>query len=136
MFCGKTAKDKRALRILLDNHESTFEALLAKNGETNVHTQNFRMLMNEIYKTLNNTNPPFMQEYFTRKDVKYDLRTRDFLQVPAAKSIKFGIDSIKFQCRLLWDSIPDLTKEASSAAIVKRNTRIWSGEECHRKICR
>ena len=51
MFYGKAANDntdrvhKQAHRILLDDHESTFEALLAKNGETNIHTQNLRMLM-------------------------------------------------------------------------------------------
>ena len=41
---------KRVLRILPDDHESTFEALLEKNDETNVHTQNHRVLMIEIYK--------------------------------------------------------------------------------------
>ena len=141
MFCGKAANDnihmvhKRALRILLDDHESTFEALLANNGETNIHTQNLRMLMIEIYKTLNNTNPPFMQEYFIRKDVKYDLRTRDLLKIPAAKSITFDIDSIILRGSLLWNSIPDLIKRASSAATFKRNIKNWSGEECHCKIC-
>ena len=142
IFCGKIANDniervhKRALRILLDDHESTFEALLAKNGETNIPTQNLRMLMIEIYKTLNNTNPPFMQEYFIRKDFKYNLRTRDLLQIPAANSTTFGIDSIKFRGSLLWNSIPDLSKRASSAAIIKSNIRNWSGEECHSNICR
>ena len=97
MFCGKAANDtidsvhKRAFRILLDDHESTFKALLAKNGETNIHTQNLRMLMIEIYKTLNNINPPFMQEYFIRKDVKYDLRTRDLLHIPAAKALHLAL---------------------------------------------
>ena len=33
-----TDLSKRTLRILLDDTESTFEALLAKNGETNAHT--------------------------------------------------------------------------------------------------
>ena len=142
MLCGKAANDnidrvhKQALRILLNDHESTFEALLAQNGETNIHTHNLRMLMIEIHKTLNNTNPPFMQEYFIRKDVKYDLRTRYLLQIPAAKSISFRIDSIKFRGSLLWNSIHDLIKIASSAAIFKRNIKNWSGEECHCKICR
>ena len=77
------------------------------------------MLMIEIYKALNNINPLFMQEYFMMKDVKYDLRTRDLLQIPAAKSITFGIDSIKSRGSLLWNSIPDLLKRASSAAIFK-----------------
>ena len=94
------------------------------------------MLMIEIYKTLNSTNPPFMQEYFIRKDFKYDHRTRDLLQIPAAKSITFGIDSIKFRGSLLWNSIPDLIKRVSSAAILKRNIKNWSGEECCSKICR
>ena len=90
MFCGKAANDgidrvyKRALRMLLNDHESTFEALLAENGEANIYIQNVRMLMIEIYKTLSNTNLPFMQEYFIIKDIKYYLRTRDLLQIPGA----------------------------------------------------
>jgi len=120
--CGKIADGivhrvhKQALRILLDDHESTFEALLAKNDEINIHTQNLCVLMIEIYKTLNNTNPLIMQDYFVRKYVKYDLRTRDLLQIPAAKSI----ESVKFRCSLLWNSTPDLIKGASCVAIFKR----------------
>ena len=94
------------------------------------------MLIIEIYETLGNTNPPFMQKYSIRKDVKYDLRTRDLLQIPTAKSITFGIDSIKFRGSHLWNSIPDLIKRTSSAAIFKRNIRNWNGQESHRKICR
>ena len=60
-----------------------------------------------------------MQEYFIRKDFKYDHRTRDLLQIPAAKSITFGIDSIKFRGSLLWNIIPDSIIRASSAAILK-----------------
>ena len=92
--------------------------------------------MTEVYKTLKNTNPPFMQEYFIRKDVKCDLWTRELLQVPAAKSITLGIDCMEFRRSLLWNSILDLIKRAPSAVISKRNIRNWNGEECHCKICR
>ena len=142
LFCGKTANEnidrvhKRALRVLLDDHESTFEVLLAKNNETTIHIQNLHVLMIEIYKTLNCTNPSFVQECFVRKDTKYDLRTKDLLQIPAAKSIMFGIDSITFRGSLLWNSMPDLIKSASSAAIFKRNIKNWSGDKCKCKICR
>jgi len=54
-----------------------FEALLATNDETNIYTQNLHVLMTEIYKTLYNTKPFFMQEYFIGKDVNYDVRTRE-----------------------------------------------------------
>ena len=65
-----------------------------------------------------------MQEYFIRNDVKYDFRTRALPRILAAKSITFGIDSTKFRGSLLWNSIPDLMKRASSAAIVKRSWEI------------
>ena len=77
-----------------------------------------------------------MQEYFIRKDIKYDLRTRVLLQIPAAKSMMFGIDSIKFRGSLSWNSMLDLIKRASSATIFERNIRNWSGDECNWKICR
>ena len=98
IFCRKTANDnidrvhKWTLRILLDDHESTFQALLAKNGEPNIHTQNLRMLMIEIYKPLNNTNLPFMQEYSIRQDVKYNLDASDSRSTPELHSlINIGI---------------------------------------------
>ena len=43
------------------------------------------------------------------------------------KIIMFGIDSITFRGSLLWNSVPDLMKSASSAALFKRNIKNWSG---------
>ena len=122
MFCGKIVNDsidrvhKRALRILIDDHESMFEVLLVKNDEINIHTQNLRVLMIVIYKTLNNTNPPFMQGHFIKKTPGLKI----YKQIPAAKSITFGIDSIKFRGSLLWNSIPDLIKRASSSCCIQK----------------
>ena len=76
-----------------------------------------------------------MQEYFIRKDMKYDFRTTDLPQIPAAKSMIFGIDSIHVRGSQLWNSMPDLVKRASSAAIVKRTIRNWSREECNCTTC-
>ena len=61
---------------------------------------------------------------FIRKDVKYDLRTRDLLQIPASESIAFGIDSIRFLGSLEWNSIPDPIIRASSVAVFKRTSKI------------
>ena len=61
-----------------------------------------------INRTLTTTNPPFVKEHFIANDVKYDLRTRDLPQIPASKTMMFGINSsIKFLCGLLWNSILD-----------------------------
>ena len=74
------------------------------------------------------------KEEHRRKDIKYDLRTRDVLQIPAAKTMMFGIDSIIFRGSLLWNSMLDLIKYATSATIFKRNIRNWSGDECNCEI--
>ena len=95
-----------------------------------------RVLMIEMYKTLNITNPPFMQTYFIRIDVKYNLRSRDLLETPAEKSIMFGIDAIKCWGSLLWNSIRDLLKRASLAAIFEWKVGSWNGVECKYKICK
>ena len=47
-------------------------------------SQNLRVLMMEVYKALNHTNPPFMQEYCIKKDSKYDPRTRVLPKIPAS----------------------------------------------------
>ena len=49
------------------------------------------------------------------------------------KSKMFGIDSIKSQGSLLLNSMPDLIKRVSTAAIFKRSIRNWSGGECNCK---
>ena len=84
IFRGKAANDNIDivyLRVPRKDHESTFEVLRAKNNGTTIYVQNLRALMIEVYKTLNCISPSFMQEYFIRKDTKYDLRTKDVQEI-------------------------------------------------------
>ena len=62
MFSGKPSKTeinrihKHALRVLLDDYESTFEELLQKKSE---HTTNVQTLLLGVYKCLTSKIPPF-----------------------------------------------------------------------------
>ena len=73
MFCGKSSNDdverlhKRALRVLLDDYESTFEELLRKRGEYTIHRRNLQKLMLEVCKCLTSDNPSFLWDFFKRK---------------------------------------------------------------------
>ena len=44
----------RALRIVLDDYESTFDQLLEKDHSFSIHYQNIQRLMIEMYKAFNN----------------------------------------------------------------------------------
>ena len=72
MFCNKGANKqidrthKRALQILYKDCESSFEALLTRNGNNSIVVNNLQKLIIEIFKSMNGLNPhlygSFMKE--------------------------------------------------------------------------
>ena len=55
---------KRALRLLYNDYTSTYDSLLAKANKPSVEIKRYRTLALEIFKTLNNLNPTYMQDLF------------------------------------------------------------------------
>ena len=51
---------KLGLRLILDDYESNYNILLRKSGKV-------RVLVIEIFKTVNNLNPNYMKDIFTPK---------------------------------------------------------------------
>ena len=72
LFCNKGANKeidrthKRALRILYEDYESSFETLLARSGSNNMHIKNLQKLMTEIYKSMNHLNPSIVWNFMKR----------------------------------------------------------------------
>ena len=44
-----------------------------KSNSESVHQRKIKLLLTEIYKTVNNLNPSFMAEVFVTKNVQYNL---------------------------------------------------------------
>ena len=88
MFCGKTANEevnrvhKRALSLLLNDFDSTFEELITQERGVTIHVKNLQKLMLEVCKCITSGNPSFLWEFFNRKMLPYDLRINDLLQRP------------------------------------------------------
>ena len=55
---------KRALRFLLNDYDSTYEDRLEKFGRPNMNLRRQRTLCREILKTLNTLNPRYMNDIF------------------------------------------------------------------------
>ena len=108
LFCSKTASkdinrtNKLALRALYGDYE-----LLARAGSVTVHQNNLQSLMIEIYKPTNHLNPSYIWEFFVRKDIPYNLRTKELCRLPSAKSHRYGINSLSFRGSLLWNTLDD-----------------------------
>ncbi len=141
MFCGKTANDevnrvhKRALRVLLNDFDSSFEELLHKNGEITIHVKNLQKLMLEVYKCITSGNPSFLWEFFNRKMLPYNLRINDLLQLPKTRTNKYGNESLSYRGSMVWNRLPDQYKAAKSDDEFKIKIRSWKGSGCNCRIC-
>ena len=93
MLCGKTANNriyqmhKRALRVLQSDYAATSGELLVKSKEITIHCSNLQKLMIEIYECTNYVNPVGLTEFFTTKEISYDLRIKHSPPDTESKSI-------------------------------------------------
>ena len=142
IFCGKQCNKeinrmhKRALRVLHSDYESTFECLLIKNNEIAINTKNLQKLMTEIYKALNHESPSFMGEFFLQRELTYDLRIKNTIQIPSTKTISFGKNSLAFRESILWNTMPDTIKSAENVFRFKKGIKAWNGDKFSCNICK
>ena len=143
MFCSKTLCGeidkihKRALRSVFCDFLSSYEVLLQTSGCKRVHEIHIFHLLCEVYKTLHNLNPSFMQTLFKVKSIRYSLRNQNLLSIPAAKSQRFGTQSFLFRGSLLWNTLPDSVKLQNSLDTFKRSLKAMNLQTlCTCRICK
>ena len=67
MFCSRGSNSlvnsfhKRALRIIYEDHNSSYSELLMTKNERTIHQQNINFFMEEICKFENDLSPPLIQ---------------------------------------------------------------------------
>ena len=67
---------KRPLRFLYDNYDSSYESILKLAGKSIMNVNRLRSLCIEIYKTLNNINPAFMNEILELRKINRAVRNQ------------------------------------------------------------
>ena len=142
MFCSKFANkeinrtNKRALRVLYEDYDSSFEQLLEKDGSITVHQKNLQILMTEIYKTTNHINPPYIWDFFVKKDMPYNLRNKVLCTLPQVHTNRYGLNSLSFRGSILWNNLKDEIKRASTLTNFKKLITKWDGKVCNCLICK
>ena len=99
---------KRALRFLYDNYDSSYESILKIAGKSTMNANRLRSLCIEIFKTLNNINPAFMNEIFELRKTNRAVRNQYKLnlEVPIINQVTFGAKSIRYLGPKIWNSLP------------------------------
>ena len=87
---NKNRLHERYLRILYNDKQSSFNALLEKDGSVSIDERNIKILAKEMFKVSKNLKPPQMQEIFKLKDQPhYNLRYNSLCSRPlVVQSIK------------------------------------------------
>ena len=122
---------KRALCFLYDDFEASNEVLLSKGGKSKMNVRRLRTLCVEIYKTLNDLNPSFMNNIF-----KLKINTREVswyklnLDIPKWNQRSFGYKSLKVLGPKIWNNLPYHFKSSDNLDNFKNLLKDWDGHLC------
>ena len=123
---------KRALRFVLSDYESSYDELLRLCGSCAINVRLKRNLCVEIYKTLNDLNPSLMREIFETLKTKTAVceRYKINLEIPRVNQASFVTKSLRFYGPRIWDSLPYHIKSAENLSCFKNLIKCWNGSFC------
>lgn len=108
---------ERALRIVYNDYKTDYSFLLKR---ANVHSMSKMYdlcLLKEVYKSVNNENPTYICEMFTKRTSDYALRGKNVLKVWLVKSTNNGLHSFQYKGSKLWNSLTDQQRTAESVHV-------------------
>ena len=123
---------KRALRFLLNDYDSTYEDLLEKSDYPNMNLRRQRTLYIEIYKTLNKLKPGYMNDIFKLRDTDRLTREKYKLNLEILKpdQATFGTRSLSSYSPKIWNSLPYHMKTSENLNSFKVIINCWDGNHC------
>ena len=127
--------NKRALRVVFNDYTASYPDLLRKIKRPPLYIQRLQLMVIEVYKCINGTNPDFMGDLFSRHVKSHNTRSTEPLIQPRAATITYGIKSLKYQGAKLWNALPNNMKCASSLENFKLLIREWDGPHCSCGYC-
>ena len=125
---------KRALRLLYNNYTSTYDSLLAKANKPSMEIKRYRTLALEIFKTLNDLNPTYMQDLFYLRSSS--ARRPNNIAVVRTNTNTYGTKSLRSLGPQVWNSLPEHIKAETSLAHFRSLINTWFGKECLCNLCK
>ena len=127
MFCSAKSLNKveslqkRALRFLYNNYDSSNKSILKLAGKSAMNVNRLRNLCMEIFKTLNNINPAFMNEIPELRKTNRLVRNQHKLniEVTVISQVTFRAKIIRYFGVEIWNSLPFYIKSSESLTTFK-----------------
>ena len=128
---------KRALRILYDDENSTFEQLLVRDGAFTVHEKNLQLLLIEMFKAKNKIEPHLLQGIFKANNYNGPiLRNSKYFKRPNVNTVRYGEKSLQNLGVKLWDQLPSVIQDLDSLSSFKTYIKKWKPFKCPCNMCK
>ena len=124
-FCSEANTKKmeriqeRALRFIYDDHNTSYEDLLMKSKLPSLKLRRIRTMALESFKIINKDCPVILQDLLTVKHNRYNFRYHNTVEVPHARTTRFGLQSFRHKATATWNSLPDHVRCMSTFNLFK-----------------
>ena len=127
---------ERALRFLYNDHTSSYDELLSKSNKCTMLVARQRILCIEIFKTVKQLNPPFMQNIFILRSSHHSLRNSNNLAHFRPNQTTFGSHSLSSIGPQIWNGLPNEIKSTENLKSFKALIKQWNGPICKCSACK
>ena len=141
MFHNRTLNNRinkiheRALRLVYNDEESSFENLLLKDNSFTIHERNIQTLAIELYKVVNHLSPKIMDFIFPlKKEIRYP--NENIFYTKTVKTVSWGTESLSHLGPKIWSIIPPNIKKLDKLSLFTKNIRLWKPSNCPCRICK
>ena len=76
-----------------------------------------------------------IQELFKDQINSYDLRSKRTWQVPDAKSVGYGTETIRYRGPKTWELLPSEIKYCKTLVEFKSKVKSWEPQGCTCRLC-
>ncbi len=125
---------KRALRAVYNDFNSSFHELLKKGSHEMIHQTNLKHLVVKVYECLRNETPEILHGIFNEDISYHNLRINKLLKLPKTNTITFGVHSFAYRGSATWNSLPDSYKDCINSSVLKSQLK-GSTIDCSCKLC-
>ena len=125
-----------ALGIACQDHNSTFNEPLGKDGFFKIHDHNLQKLLIEISKVKMKLAPEIMNEVFDFIECRYPLRNELRFKSRKIRTVRYGTEPAAFVGSRIWTNMPNELKESTSLNEFKSKIKTWKPENCPCKLCK
>ena len=127
---------ERALRLVYNDHISSFEQLLNRDKSFSIHERNLQKLAIEMFKVKNNLCPSFMHTIFPDAINSYNLRKNPSFKTENIRTTYYGTETLMYRGPKTWELVPINIKQSTTLKEFKRKIKEWKPEGCSCRMCK